>query len=144
MPPDPPNPIVLYDGVCGLCNRTVQFILKRDSRDHFRFATLQSDFAKALLQKHGMDADHLETVCLVLNHDQPSEQIEVRSNAAIRIGYELGGLWRLLAQISGIFPGVVRDWGYNLVARYRYRIFGKYDTCPLPSPSQRNKFLDVR
>src|SRR5882762_1006850 len=71
MPSASPNPIVLYDGVCGFCNRIVQFILKRDSRDRFRFATLQSEYARRLLQKHGISTEQLETLYLVLDNGQP-------------------------------------------------------------------------
>jgi predicted DCC family thiol-disulfide oxidoreductase YuxK len=140
MPPDS-HPIILYDGVCGLCNRIVRFILKRDSRDLFRFATLQSGFARALLQKHGMIADKLESTYLVLDPGQATERVQIRSEASITIFRELGGFWRTLANLSAIFPRRLNDWGYNLVARYRYRLFGKYDTCPLPDERTRSKFI---
>jgi len=143
MMPNCPNPIILYDGVCGFCNRMVQFILKRDSRDRFRFATLQSEFARRLLQKHGISTDQLETLYLVLDNGQPSERILERSRASITIFRELTTFWRLTANFLAIFPKALRDWGYNLIARYRYRIFGKYDTCPLPKASDRHKFLDI-
>jgi predicted DCC family thiol-disulfide oxidoreductase YuxK len=141
MPADSPNPIVLYDGVCGLCNRTVQFILKRDSRDRFRFATLQSEFARALLQKHGAVADRLESTYLVLHQGLPSERVEACSTSVIGICRELGGVWGAVAMLLRLFPRGLRDWGYDLVARYRYRIFGKFDTCPLPEEKHRHKFL---
>jgi len=140
---DASNPIVLYDGICGFCNRMVQFILKRDSRDRFRFAALQSDFARRLLQGHGVSVADLDTIYLVLDPGQPSERLQERSQASITIFRELGIFWRALANLCAILPRGLRDWGYNLVARYRYRIFGKYDTCPLPSPSDRHKFLDA-
>jgi predicted DCC family thiol-disulfide oxidoreductase YuxK len=141
---DSANTIILYDGVCGFCNRTVQFVLKRDSRDCFRFATLQSEFARRLLQKYGIGREQLESIVLVLDHGQPTERVEQRSTAAITIFRELGPFWRALANLVAILPRGLRDWGYNLVARYRYRIFGKYDTCPLPPASVRHKFLDVQ
>jgi predicted DCC family thiol-disulfide oxidoreductase YuxK len=143
MPSDTSNPIILYDGVCGLCNRTVQFILKRDSKDRFRFATLQSEFSGNLLRKHELNAESLESVYLVLDAGQPSEHVQVRSNAAISIGRELGAFWQTMANLFSIFPRGLRDGGYNLIARHRYRIFGKYDTCPLPKAADRHKFLDV-
>ena len=143
MPDEHPNPIVLYDGVCGFCNRAVQFILQRDRHDHFRFATLQSEFARGLLQKHGISAERLESVCLVVDHGLPTEQVQISSTASITISRELGLLWRFLANLLAILPKSLRDWGYNLIARYRYRIFGKYDTCPLPNPRHRHKFLDI-
>jgi predicted DCC family thiol-disulfide oxidoreductase YuxK len=138
------NAIILYDGVCGFCNRTVQFVLKRDSRDCFRFATLQSEFARRLLQKHGISSEQLESIVLVLDHGQPTERVEHRSTASITIFRELGRCWRMLANLLALVPRGLRDWGYDLVARYRYRIFGKYDTCPLPQASDRHKFPDVQ
>jgi len=137
------HPVILYDGVCGLCNRLVQFVLRRDTRDRFRFAALQSDFARGLLLKHGLDLQNLESICLLLDHSQPSERMETRSTAAIGIFRELGTFWRLLADLLTIVPRGFRDWGYDLFARNRYRVFGKYDACPLPNPSDRHKFLDT-
>jgi predicted DCC family thiol-disulfide oxidoreductase YuxK len=138
-----PNPIILYDGVCGFCNRTVQFILRRDSHDRFRFAALQSDFARSVLEKQGINPGKIETLYLVLDHGLPTERVEQRSDAAISILRELGFFWRALANLGAIFPRGIRDWEYNLIARYRYRIFGKYDSCPLPLPGDRGKFLDL-
>ncbi len=135
------NPIVLYDGVCGLCNRTVQFILKRDKKDLFRFAALQSEFASSLLQKHGVTTGSLDTLYVVLNSGQPGERILDRSNAAIVINRELGTFWRLLANLYAVLPLSLRDWGYDLIARHRYRIFGKYDSCPVPTLRDRRKFI---
>jgi predicted DCC family thiol-disulfide oxidoreductase YuxK len=140
---DSPNPIVFYDGVCGLCDCLVQFVVKRDTRDRFRFAALQSDFARSLLQKHGLALPSLETVCLLLERGRPTERIETRSTAVIDVLRELGPLWRTLANLFALLPLRLRDGGYNMVARSRYRLFGKYDTCPLPDPATRHKFLDM-
>jgi predicted DCC family thiol-disulfide oxidoreductase YuxK len=137
-----PNPILLYDGVCGLCNRLVQFVINRDPQNRFRFAALQSDYARTLLQKHGIDPRQLETMCLVRDHGQPSERIETRSTAALGIFRQLGIFWRTLANLLALIPRPLRDWGYNAVARSRYRIFGKHNTCPLPGEKHRDKFLD--
>jgi predicted DCC family thiol-disulfide oxidoreductase YuxK len=136
------HPIVLYDGVCGLCNRAVQFILKRDPREAFRFASLQSDFAAKILQKHGISSDALDTVYLVLHYGDPTERLLARSNAGLAVMVLLGGAWRLLALVGGVFPKLFLDFLYNLIARNRYRIFGKYESCPLPTADQRAKFLD--
>ena len=137
------NPIVLYDGVCGLCNRLVQFLLKRDTHARLRFASLQSDFAAKVLTRHGIDPKDLDTLHVVLNYERPDEQILNRSNAILRAGHELEGPWKILAAIAGIIPRPLRDRLYGLVARNRYRVFGKYETCMLPNPSQRSRFLDV-
>ena len=136
------NPIVLYDGVCGLCNRMTQFLLKHDKHDRFRFASLQSEFATTVLQRHGVDASDLDTVCVVLNYGEPNEQVLKRSDAILHLGHELGGIWRIGAW-ARILPRSLRDLIYNLVARNRYRVFGKYETCMLPEPQHRKKFLDT-
>jgi len=143
MSADFSNPIVLYDGVCGFCNRAVQFILKRDKNDLFRFAALQSEFARSLLEKHGIVTTNLDTLYLVLNHGHPGEKLLERSTASIAVQRELGAFWRVLANCYAILPLSLRDWGYNLIARNRYRLFGRYDTCPIPNPGDRHKFLDV-
>jgi predicted DCC family thiol-disulfide oxidoreductase YuxK len=135
--------IILYDGVCGLCNRLVQFLLKHDKRGHLRFASLQSEFAEKVLRRHGFDPKDLDTVHVVENYDQPNERVLQRSDAIIRAGRELGGLWGALSVVAGVLPRVVRDPFYRLVARNRYRMFGKYETCMLPDPSQRSRFLDI-
>jgi predicted DCC family thiol-disulfide oxidoreductase YuxK len=142
MPPAP-NPVILYDGVCGLCDRFVQFVLKHDASDRLRFAALQSDFARGLLRKHDLDPSSLETICLVLDPGLPTERVETRSAAVIAILRDLGPRERALANLFAVFPRWLRDRGYNLVAALRYRLFGKYDSCPLPDPATRHKFLDM-
>ena len=137
------NPIVLYDGVCGLCNRSVQFLLKHDKAGRFRFASLQSDFAEKVLGRHGLDPKDLDTVHVVENYDQPDERVLQRSDAVLRAGRELGGLWGAAASIARVVPRALRDLVYRFVATNRYRMFGKYDACMLPDPNQRSRFLDV-
>ncbi len=136
------NPIVLYDGVCGLCNRLNQFLLKRDTHDRFRFASLQSDLAASLLKRHGADSLDLDTVYVVLDYNQPGERLLARSDAIIYALMQLDGIWNL-AQVGRVLPTFLRDAIYKLVARNRYRIFGKHDTCILPDPKYRHKFLDI-
>ena len=137
------NPIILYDGVCGLCNRLVQFLLKRDKEGRLRFASLQSDFAAKVLQRHGIDAKDLDTMNVIENYEQPGERVLQRSDAILRAGRELGGLWGVLASAGKLVPRVLRDPVYRFVARNRYRVFGKYESCMLPDPNQRSRFLDV-
>ena len=136
------HPILLYDGVCGLCNRFVQFVLKRDRDDRLRFAALQSELARTTLQRHGADADDLDTVYLVDSFGQPDELVRKRSDAALAVLRELGGFWRFVGGCLRLLPRGIRDWGYNFVARNRYQTFGKYDVCPMPDPKDRHKFLD--
>lgn len=136
------QPILLYDGVCGFCNRVVQFILKRDRAAVFRFAALQSDFAVHILARHGVNPTDLDTVYVVIRYEEPGEALLPRSDAAFFVLRELGGFWRLIGNVMRLFPRPMRDWGYGIVAGNRYRIFGRYDSCPLPSAETRARFLD--
>jgi predicted DCC family thiol-disulfide oxidoreductase YuxK len=137
------NPIILYDGVCGLCNRLVQFLLKHDKDGRLRFASLQSDFAEKVLSRHGIDAKDLDTVHVVENYDQPGEPVLQRSDAILRAGRELGGFWSASSSIARVVPRALRDLVYRFIATNRYRVFGKYDSCMLPDANQRSKFLDA-
>ena len=134
-------PIILYDGVCGLCNRFNRFVLARDRVGRFRFAALQSALAGEILARHGRDPRDLDTLYLVLGHGQPGERLLRKSDAAFWILRALGGPWRASAVLR-LLPVGVRDLGYDLVARTRYRLFGRYDACPLPDPRHRARFLD--
>jgi predicted DCC family thiol-disulfide oxidoreductase YuxK len=136
-------PIILYDGVCGLCNRLVQFLIKRDKRGVLQFASLQSDFAAKILGRHGIDPTALDTFHLVVNYEQPEERVLSRGDAVLRAGRELGGFWKTLAAVAQIIPRPLRDLIYRFIARYRYQVFGKYETCMLPKPDQRSRFLDL-
>jgi predicted DCC family thiol-disulfide oxidoreductase YuxK len=142
MEPKTSNPIILFDGVCALCNRLVQFTLKRDSRDRFRFASLQSDFAARVLNRHGVASQSLDTFFVVLDHGEPRERLVARSDAAVSFMQEMGGVWAALGVFLRLVPKWLRNWGYNAIARNRYRIFGKYDACLLPDEKYRGKFLD--
>ena len=141
--PTDSNPIVLYDGVCGLCNHLVQFLLKRDQHDRFRFASLQSEFAQSLLTRHGVDPHDLNTVYVVKNHERSNEALLARSDAILYMLVQLGSIWRL-AVIGRVLPRGFRDAVYKLVARNRYRVFGKHESCMLPDPKHRARFLDVQ
>jgi predicted DCC family thiol-disulfide oxidoreductase YuxK len=140
--PPSANPVLLYDGVCGLCNRLVQFILRHDDHDRFRFAALQSPLASRLLERHGASAANLDTFYIATNFDQAGEELLARSDAAVFVLQELGGGWRILGVIFRVLPRAVRDAVYNLIARNRYKVFGKFDSCPLPDPRHRHKFLE--
>jgi predicted DCC family thiol-disulfide oxidoreductase YuxK len=137
-----PNPIVLYDGVCGLCNRAVQFLLKRDRHDRFRFASLQSEFAANLLQRHGIDHNQLDTVYAVLDYGKPGEKLLSKGDAFLLFARVLGGIWSV-ARLVKVVPRPVRNWLYDFIAANRYRVFGKAESCMLPDPAYRHKFLEV-
>lgn len=141
MPSGPARSIVLYDGVCGLCDRLVQFILRRDRHDRFRFASLQRDFAAALLERQNLDPGELSTVYVVVDAGERGERLLAKSRAILHILEEIGGAWRL-AGILRLLPPRVLDAAYDLVARHRYRIFGKYEACTVPAEEWRGKFLD--
>ncbi len=134
--------IVLYDGVCGLCNRLNQFLLKRDTHDCFRFASLQSKFAQDLLKRHGADARDLDTVYVAIDYGQPNERLLARSDAILHLLTQLDGIWNW-ARAGHVLPKALRDGIYEIVARNRYRVFGKHESCLLPEPKHRRKFLDV-
>ncbi|MDF9745239.1 thiol-disulfide oxidoreductase DCC family protein [Natrinema salsiterrestre] len=120
------NPIVLFDGVCNLCNGFVQFILPRDTDGVFRFASLQSDVGTELLAEHGLPTDELESIVLIEEDD-----CYVKSDAVIRIARRLGGVYALLGP-SRFLPRRFRDFCYDFVAARRYRWFGKKDQCAMP------------
>ena len=143
MTTDPANPILLYDGVCGLCNRLVQFSLKRDATRRLRFASLQSDFAASILERHAIDPRDLDTVYFVEDYGQPEERLSARCDAVISVLRQIGASWTVAAALLGVVPKWFRDWGYKIIARNRYRIFGRTDRCFLPEAKYRDRFLDL-
>jgi predicted DCC family thiol-disulfide oxidoreductase YuxK len=128
--------IILFDGVCNFCNASVQFIIRRDPRQRFRFGALQSEPGQALLKQHGITptAD-LQSVVLIENG-----RLYTHSTAALRIARQLSGAWPLLYGFI-IVPRPIRDWVYAFVARNRYRWFGKKEACSIPTPEQRALFI---
>ncbi|HYE60862.1 MAG TPA: thiol-disulfide oxidoreductase DCC family protein [Phycisphaerales bacterium] len=126
------HPVVLFDGVCNLCTSSVQFIVRRDPEGRFRFAPLQSEAARGLL---GETSERPDSIALV-----EGGRVYWKSTAALRIARRLGGLWRVLYVLI-VVPRPVRDWVYNIIARNRYRWFGKQDACMMPTPELRARFL---
>jgi predicted DCC family thiol-disulfide oxidoreductase YuxK len=135
------HPIVFYDGVCGLCDRSVQFILRHDTARRFRFAALQSDFAGEILDRQGRDRRDLDTMYVVLDAGTPTEHLLAKSDAVLAVLHDLG--WRRLAAVAHALPRALRDRGYEFVARNRYRWFGRYEQCALPPPDVRERFVDL-
>lgn len=127
--------IILFDGVCNLCNSAVTFIIKRDSNDSFRFASLQSDTGRTLLKKHAIDPILTDSIILIDN-----EKVSDKSSAALRIARELKGTIRVL-YLFIILPKFIRDRIYDFIARNRYRWFGKKSSCMIPTTNLKNKFL---
>jgi len=138
-----PHPILLYDGVCGLCNRFVQLILHRDRNAVFRFASLQSHLATRILARHGANPNDLDTVYVVINHELPDESLLSRTDAVAFVLKQLGGPWNPAASLLQILPKFLRDPAYNAVARRRYRIFGRSEKCMLPHDADHSRFLDL-
>ena len=129
--------VLLFDGVCNLCNGTVQFVVDRDPKAHFRFAALQSDVGQRLLLEHGRSvAAGAPDSVILIEHGEVYD----RSTAALRIARHLGALWPLLA-LGLIVPRSLRDAVYRFIARNRYRWFGKSETCRVPTPELRARFL---
>ena len=131
------HPVVLFDGVCNLCNGAVQFIVDRDPRGTFRFTSLQSVRAASLLREHGREPPRGEPDSVVLIEDG---RVYERSTAALRIARRLSGAWPLFYAFL-IVPRLLRDAVYSLIARYRYRWFGKSEQCRVPTPELRARFL---
>jgi predicted DCC family thiol-disulfide oxidoreductase YuxK len=134
-------PVLLYDGVCGFCNKTVQMILDRDRRGRMRFAALQSDYGQAIVARHP-ELQGVDSVVYVEWAADGRESVHVRSEAALKVASYLGGFWKVFLA-ARLVPRRLRDYLYDLFARNRYRFFGKYDTCMLPPPEVRARFLDA-
>jgi predicted DCC family thiol-disulfide oxidoreductase YuxK len=128
--------IVVFDGVCNLCSRSVRFILEHDVRGRLRFASLQSAIGRDLLVRNGIDPADAQTFLLV-----DGEKVYVRSDAALEIVKDLG-VWRWL-RVFGILPRGLRNGMYSVLARNRYRWFGKREVCFVPTAEQRTRFIDV-
>ncbi len=132
--------VILYDGLCGVCNRLNRFVIDRDPRGRFRFAALQSETARRLLAPHGRSPDDLATL-FVVARESSGERVLERSDASFFVLQQLGQPWRAIA-LMRVLPRRLRDWGYDLFARHRYRLLGRHDACPLPSPSDLERFLE--
>ncbi len=129
------NAIVLFDGVCNFCNGSVNFIIDKDSKNYFKFAPLQSEIAEELASKHGIDKEKTDSIILIEN-----EKAYTHSTAALRIARHLDGVLSKL-YVFIIVPKFIRDAFYKLFAKYRYKLFGMQDTCMIPTPEMRERFL---
>ncbi|HEX8331282.1 MAG TPA: thiol-disulfide oxidoreductase DCC family protein [Segetibacter sp.] len=131
------NPIVLFDGVCNLCSSSVQYIIKRDKKNIFRFASLQSDVGQKLLAKYNLPTTELDSFVLVQNG-----RVYKRSTGALMVAKQLGGASKLLYGFI-IIPAFIRDAVYTFIGNNRYKWFGKKEACWIPTPELRSKFLDT-
>jgi predicted DCC family thiol-disulfide oxidoreductase YuxK len=133
--------LILYDGVCGLCNKWVGQILPRDPQGLFHFAPLQSETAQTILRQHGKNPALLDTIYVVADYKTDTMQVLARGRAALFVIGKLQSPWRFL-RCFGILPTFLIDAVYSLVARYRYAVFGKYDQCPIPPAQHRQRFIE--
>ena len=128
--------IILFDGVCNLCNGSVIFILKWERKPIFKFASIQSEAGKGLLQWCGLPSDYSQAIVLIDNGT-----VYLGPAAALKIGQALKFPWSLLSSASLIAPKFVRDWAYNQIAKHRYQWFGKRDICMIPTEGLIKRFL---
>ena len=133
----PDTPIILYDGSCNLCTKSIQFVIQRDSRKQFRFASLQSSFADAYVEKSGEENKRLTSMILIIGN-----QVYRQSTAALLTAKRLDGFWSFLA-IFLLIPRPIRDCVYNWIAAYRYHIFGKKDFCWKPASDLSDRFIET-
>ena len=127
--------VVLFDGVCNFCNATINFIIDHDRANRFVFAPLQSEAGQQLLRTNGLDATKLDSIVLLKDGE-----VHHKSEAALQIARGLDGPWSLMYAFR-ILPRFLRDFVYDVVARNRYRWFGRRDSCRMPSPELRQRFL---
>jgi predicted DCC family thiol-disulfide oxidoreductase YuxK len=130
--------IVMFDGVCNLCNDAVDFIIVRDKNDKFKFGALQEETSKEILKDFNVKEDYLDSIILIRE-----DKIFYKSKAALEIARNLSGLWPLFYGLV-IIPAFLRDPIYDWIARNRYKWFGKRETCRFPSEEERAKFLEGR
>lgn len=136
-PADATHPVVLFDGVCNLCNSSVQFIIDRDPKGTLRFASLQSEAAAKLLRQHDLTPPEGDPDSILLVEDGA---VYSHSSAALRIARRLSGVWSVL-YVFMLVPRPLRDLVYRFIARNRYRWFGKSEMCRVPTPELRERFL---
>jgi len=128
--------IILFDGVCNLCNNAITFIIKRDKKDTFRYAPLQSAIGQQLVNERGIDSTKVDSIVLI----DPGVAYYTKSKAVIEITKAFGGVW-ILFQVLSIFPKGFSDWVYDLIAKNRCRWFGKQESCMIPTPELKAKFM---
>lgn len=130
------HPVILFDGVCNLCNASVQFIIKHDKKSVFRFTSLQSEFGKRIIEKHDLATKNIDSVMLLENN-----AVQLKSTAALQIAKRLGGIYSAL-YVFIIIPKFMRDSIYDFVARNRYHWFGKQESCMIPKPELKKLFIE--
>ena len=130
----PEHPVIFFDGVCGLCNHSIDFVIARDRKQQFRFAPLQGETARESL---GLAADESYSSVVLRDHTGTYR----KTDAVWRMLVRLGGIWICAGWMLRLIPRPIRNWGYDFVARHRYRFFGQKESCRLPTPAERERFL---
>ena len=133
------QPVLLYDGLCGFCNTTVQFILGHEAMHSLRFAPLQGTFAAGVIERHP-ELKAVDSLVWV-EGAVAEERVRVRSSAALRVAWYMGGFWRLV-MVLWVIPRPLRDFAYDQFARRRFKFFGRYGSCPVPARAVRDRFLE--
>ncbi len=129
--------IILFDGVCNLCNSAVNFVIQRDKKNTFRYAALQSEIGKKLIAERNIDITKIDSILLI----DPKLAYYHKSTAAIHIAKQLSGFYPLLS-VFLILPKFLRDWIYDIIAKNRYKWFGKKESCMIPTPELKALFID--
>lgn len=129
--------LILFDGVCNLCNSSVLYVIKRDKKNAFMFAPLQSDAGKQIIEKFSIDTNQVDSIILY----NPEKGVHYKSTAALKVASQLGFPTNLLA-IFLFIPNFIRNWVYDFIAENRYNWYGKKETCMIPTPELKSKFLD--
>lgn len=129
--------LILFDGVCNLCNTSIQYVIKHDKQNKFVFAALQSDIGKSVIENHGIDTTKIDSILL----HTPNNKIYYKSTAALKIASKLGFPISIMS-IFLIVPTFIRNWVYDFIAKNRYKWFGKKESCMIPTPELSSKFLD--
>ena len=135
------NHLLLYDGVCGLCSRVLQFVLAHDRRGVFSFAPLQGEIGRGMVTRWGGNPAELTTFYVCADYRTASPRVLARSDAALFIAGEIGWPWKAFVA-ARVLPKVLRDAAYDLVAKTRYRVFGRLDQCLVPRPEVRSRFVE--
>ncbi len=130
------NQIILFDGVCNLCNGFVKFIIKRDPKAKFKFASLQSEIGQSLLYKFGLPTDDFHSFVYI-----KGDKYFIKSSAALNVLKDMGGIWNLFFAFI-IIPKFIRNFFYDIISKTRYQLFGKRNSCMVPSSEIKQRFLE--
>ena len=128
------NPVIFFDGVCNLCSASVQFAIEHDKKDIFKFTALQGNYAKTILPKYNVDLNKIDSIIFVEN-----DNLYTKSTAALKIARKMSGLWPML-YIFIVIPKSIRDWFYDIIAKNRYKWWGRQESCWVPTAELKQKF----